>query len=220
MNEALEVVSHPNSEKKSGRLPGRLVASILICCAFLGGLLIGGILWGTPVFTEQTPKEEPFGLYDIDERLHAYSFKTPFWYDLDGDGQEEKYIFAVGFHETLLYGLVENDVSGIRIGRDYMQIRDPFPCVWKYTEDGEFVKVPEFSVLLEDPKTELRFLSDWETSQPIIHPLVCDWEGGLLVFFGEEHYGTWIYEISARIGGKELTAAATSSFYQWDGSDE
>lgn len=221
LTDALEMVSRPEEKpKRAGRKFGWIIASA-VSCILLCGVLLGVALWRES--PRQTPEKQTpdtlFTIDDINDRLHAYSHQTPFWYDLDGDGRQEKYVFAVGFYETLPYGFVENDVSGIRIGADYMQIRDPFPCVWKYDENGELVHAPEFAELLEDPKTELRFLSDWETPQPIVHPLICEWNGGLRIFFGEEHYGTWIYEVSAKIGEHELTAAATSSFYQNDGTD-
>lgn len=114
--------------------------------------------------------------------------------------------------------MLDGDVCGVP--KEIQIKRSPFPCVWKRSDDGEWIIATEFADLLEEPETRLQFLSDWETQYPVTDSLDAEWRGGIEVFYTREQIGTWLYSVSARLDGTELTAALTSSFYIFDETEE
>ena len=170
-----------------------------------------------PEQTQNGPPES-FAWEDIDFDLHRLGHRMPFLYDLDGDGQNEEYLFGVAFYNTLQDMVLEADVFGVM--ENHTHKRAPFPCVWKHSEEGGWIIAVEFAELLENPETRLEFLSDWENEYPAVDSLDAEWRGGMEVFFTREHIGTWLYTVSARLDGKELTASLTSSLYICNETEE
>lgn len=200
----LESLVDVNRRKK----PRLLIAALILCLILLGGALY--IL----TLPEDNGPPEQFRWEDINFYLHDQGYTTPFWYDLDGDGQTEKYLFGVSFYNTLQDMVLDADVSSVT--EEHPVKRAPFPCVWKLSEDEQWIIAEEFADLLEEPETRLSFLSEWENTPPIMDSLEAEWHGGMEIFFSTEHIGSWRYDVPASIDGMDLTAALVTSLFIYD----
>ena len=113
-------------------------------------------------------------------------FTAPFFCDLDGDGEEEQYCFAVAD--------IWPGVSKIRVvqrgGRGYapgIQITENYlPVICRETADGGFEAVPELVDLLEDPVITLYYLG--ERPKELISA----------VQLPGKRFGVWTGEVEAR----------------------
>lgn len=140
-------------------------------------------------------------------------YTSTFLYDLDGDGEKEEYQFGV-----LIDGLpdlpfiVTSDSVHPYDETVTTQHRTVYPCVWRTLEDGSVEKVYEFAELLEEPQTNLWRLTNEGSAAPSVMTHDGRWKGGLIVEFTfEQHLGKWLYEVSAKLEGIELTAQAMTT---------
>lgn len=222
LQEVLGMLQKANRGKSGVRKWCVLIASIAILCILIG-CIMQGILTRTSdpsqiqnQTSDHSQSEPPteFRWEDIDFDLHNRGYRTPFWYDLDGDGQLEEYLFGVSFYNTLQDRVLDGDVVGVP--KEESIKRSPFPCVWKRSEEGEWIIATEFADLLEEPETRLEFLSEWKNELPTVDALDAEWRGGIEIFYTREHIGTWLYTVNARVDGIELTAALTTSLFIYD----
>lgn len=130
-----------------------------------------------------------------------------FHYDLDGDGQTEKYLFGVGLAQPLNPPQPKTQEDMVVDG-----ILQPLPCqfapcVWKETESG-YVPVPEFAALLDPPKLNLYCLEAWGTESPELwaaSPFDREWTA-VVAYFTENCAGRWLAEVSTALDGQPMTA--------------
>jgi len=138
----------------------------------------------------------------------AEAYTTTFQYDLDGDGTEEEYLFgAVYFRGEMEPRMFDEDVR-LPANKGYINSHYVAPCVWQEGGDGRYAPVEEFAPLLEDGNiTLLRLEGDEE---PLItqesDPLDGIWPNAIWVRYTQD--GTWWYEITAKLAGQDLSAAA------------
>lgn len=137
-------------------------------------------------------------------------YMTPFQYDLDGDGTVEEYWFeAVSQIENGAFPLF-HDETGFSEGSGSERI--VAPAVWRKISRDKYEQVQEFASLLENPQVTLRRLSG--EVQPTVRNadgVFGPWKGAIQVVYSDE--GIWVYEISAVLDGKKLTAAAVTETY-------
>ena len=132
---------------------------------------------------------------------------TRFKYDLDGDGEEEDYLFSMSlYNDNLSDVMIIGDSVGL-LGADSV-IRRPVPGVWRITEDGKEEKIDNFIPLLKDAKITVYRGTNLDSSVPEIVAYESPWGGGLEVTFTREHVGAWVYEITADLGGENLRAVS------------
>ena len=139
---------------------------------------------------------------------------TKFYYDLDGNGEKEVYVFGVALDSKLLEPYIADEYIGIP---EYARpSRRPFPCVWRYGEDGSLAVAQEFVPLLEQAEVTMHCVTDPEAPQPDIFPWDSIWPGGIRILFPAGYCGLWRYEATAVIDGEILTATATTTTYRID----
>lgn len=205
------------SETRKIKRPGRFIFPAL-------ALLIGAsaaFLWfraKQPVSTVLSSENNTSNTWLLNApipkwRGPATTMHTDFTYDLDGDGEEEDYVF--GFASDLEHSYV--GLSGI-------DSRTPIPgspsqCivapgVGSYISPRDTEPVPEFGSLLENITFTLYCVEQQGTSEPqvwSIDNLNGIWPGTVCILFEAEDAGTWIYEYTAELNGKTLTARGISN---------
>lgn len=139
---------------------------------------------------------------------------TAFEYDLDGDGTPESYRFGVAFDNTLTGMNVLEDNQAVEIGG--RTDRAPMPCVWRLLPGGNEEVATEFADLLVDPQITVWRTAETDAPAPQMQSLDAVWRGGVMVNYTYEHLGTWVYEATATIDGKELRAVTVTILWDWD----
>ena len=130
-----------------------------------------------------------------------------FSYDLDRDGEKERYVFGTSLHNG---GLEEVLVIGDEVDLSGSQgtFRNPVPSVWQEMDGGELVLMPEFSELLTEVEIRVWRGTNTTAEAPKITTYECEWPGGLHVEYTREHLGVWVYETTARLGELELRSVS------------
>ena len=132
---------------------------------------------------------------------------TRFQYDLNGDGTEEEYWFGVVSSIQNGTRPMIRDSTGFYVGGSC--VRTVAPAVWKMSERSEYEQVPEFALLLEHPQVNLHCVKGvTQPSETNAGALFGLWPGTIRVTF--THDGLWVYECSAQLDGRKLTAAAVT----------
>ena len=144
-------------------------------------------------------------------------FLTPFLYDLDGDGQDEQYVFAVAnvwLSDTKLY--IYPDASrgyqpGERLMRSYV------PLICRQNTEGDFEVVPELASLLTDVEVEIYYSGDQpgEMVEPLRRPYRYRsvWDGMVEVWATGKCKGPWIILARANLNGQPVEAATQNRSY-------
>ena len=140
------------------------------------------------------------------EGLTAEGYATLFNYDLDGDGQEEEYLFGVDFisspHEYVVYYEMCDFLEG------GIHPRTIHPCVWRVNSDGTMDVMEEFAALLTDTQSSISRVYDFDSPDPEMQHVSYQWDGAISVIFAPVQEETWMYQVSANLDGQELTAHA------------
>ena len=137
--------------------------------------------------------------------------RMEFRYDLDGDGQEETYLFGILLD---LPGRRPGGIDSRMLTDDLVEPVIAAPGVWRPLEDGSYEVAYEFAPLLEEPRVELWCSARWGDKDPLLwasDPLDDVWEGAIAVNYTAENAGIWRYVGSATLDGQLLTAAASTS---------
>ena len=130
-----------------------------------------------------------------------------FSYDLDGDGEMERYVFGTSLHNG---GLQEVLVIGDEVDLSGAQgtYRNPVPSVWRTEEDGQITLMPEFADLLAEVEIRVWRGTNMTAAAPKITAYECEWPGGIHVEYTREHLGVWVYETTAKLDEMELRSVS------------
>ena len=214
------------AKRRAGRKPGWILATVLAALALaVGGYAIGlqnptaamarpaqgpaqeaePALAAEVTFRQSTPVEVaawPGG--DI-------PFTAPFFCDLDDDGEEEQYCFAVADiwpGETGIQVIQRGGrgyAEGIQITENYL------PVICRETADGGYEAVPELVDLLEDPVITLYYLG--ERPEELISAVQLPgkrfgiWTGEVEARATVACEGEWVIFARATVAGQPVEAA-------------
>ena len=136
---------------------------------------------------------------------------TPFTYDLDGDGTEESYVF--GLASDLPNSGIDAGSDTRFVLPDVMSQLTIAPGVATY-DGGESVYVaPQFADLLDNVCFTLYYAERQGGGDPdvlTVSNLNGLWPNSVLLQWGIEDTGVWLYEFTAELDGKTLTARGVS----------
>lgn len=217
--------------RKPVRTVGRIAAALAVCvlCALcaMGGVRLA--LRQEPETAVQAPAQtaepdeetvtlqEPEPLTVTPWPGGEIPFLTPFLYDLDGDGQDEQYVFAVAnvwLSDTKLY-ISPDGSRGYQPGERLMMSYVPLIC--RQNTDGEFEVVPELAGLLTDVKVEIYYSGDQpgEMVEPLRRPYRYRsvWDGMVEVWATGKCKGPWIILARANLNGQPVEAATQNRSY-------
>ena len=138
-------------------------------------------------------------------------FTAPFAYDLDGDGTDEQYYFAVAD-----YWPGEQDIQLTQRGSRRYKPGDSFmetylPVICRENADGTYSSVPELAKLLQNAEISLFYLG--EQPQALISATRTSgarlgvWEGGVEAQSTLACTGEWIVYARAELAGQPVEAA-------------
>ena len=217
--------------RKPVRTAGRIAAALAVCvlCALcaMGGVRLA--LRQEPETAVQAPAQtaepdeeavtlqEPEPLTVTPWPGGEIPFLTPFLYDLDGDGQDEQYVFAVAnvwLSDTKLY-ISPDGSRGYQPGERLMMSYVPLIC--RQNTDGEFEAVPELAGLLTDVEVEICYSGDQpgEMVEPLRRPYRYRsvWDGMVEVWATGKCKGPWIILARANLNGQPVEAATQNRSY-------
>lgn len=225
--------------RRPARAAGRLAAAFTLCalcalCAAGGSLLALRQLRQEPEAVvqtqepeqqeqEQTPAYEPVTLQEPEPLTVTpwtggeLPYLTPFLYDLDGDGQEEQYFFAVAdlwLTDTKL-NVVPHSSRGYKQGERLMKTYVPLLC--RQNADGTFEAVPELAGLLTDAEIEIYYSG--EQPEQLIeasrrpYRYMDAWDCVVETWATAECGGPWIILAHAKLNGQPVKAATQCSNY-------
>lgn len=229
-NSAAELAKAVRKSKKRRLILPAALSSAALAVALLLFLLFGGKTQAPasdthPAVPEisqpaesHTPEisEEPESLIDVQPGQWAGQFgddgqpiadPMPFSYDLDGDGEEENYVFGTSLHNDHLDSVL---VIGDEVNLTEMSgvMRVPVPCVFRVLEDGSYSLAEEFAPLLSNVNLKVWRGTNLNASAPKITAYESDWQGGLRIEYTKEHLGTWVYEATAELGEISLRSVS------------
>lgn len=141
-------------------------------------------------------------LWDDDSEVYG----TQFRYDLDGDGEQEEYLFAAMFNFVDEPRLLESSSTTIN---DKPEVLEVVGAVWVETGEETYEPMEEFASLLSDTSVSVRRIEgEHEGIVEEIGTLYGIWTGAIRATF--EHVGLWYYECSAVLNGETLTAVGST----------
>ncbi len=241
LRSALETVSDRVTSSKKHKGTYKLIAVLVVVLVLIGSVLYSIPRWragreqtgspagehlpvsdalqesNTPIESQPQPEipsaivpEDSIGIWTGAPVGRA----TTFEYDLDGDGTPESYRFGVAFDNTLTGMNVLEDNQAVEVGG--RTERAPMPCVWRLLSGGNEEVATEFVDLLVDPKITVWRTAETDAPAPQMQSLDAVWRGGVMVNYTYEHLGTWVYEATAIIDGKELRAVTVTILWDWD----
>ena len=137
--------------------------------------------------------------------------RMEFSYDLDGDGEEEPYIFAVVID---LPGRKPGGSDSRMLLANDSESAVTAPGVWRILDDESYEQVFEFASLLQNTHTELYCCERWGNEEPevwSVEPLDGIWTGAIEVVYTGNTAGVWCYVVTAELDGQLLTASMATS---------
>lgn len=207
------------------------------CCAALAGCLLGGaaeFALGQNFLKDRTPDmAQPLRTVSLQTaepvEVTAYEgdsipFMTPFLYDLDGDGQDEQYFFAVAYfwpHQAEIR-------AAQRGSRGYTpddQIMEHYmPVICRQKADGDGVEaVPELAGLLSNAELSVSYLGErpeelYEVFRmPDLQQGV--WAGAIEVRSTVACAGEWVISGKAELAGQPVEAALQCGVYALENAE-
>lgn len=205
-----ELIAAVKAAARRYRKVGICAASVLLCAVLLVGCVffLGGF-----------PSGEQFDVFEREQRITpkelwsgpTEGYGTYFTGDMNGDGTEETYLFGAAFDEWFNDDIIYHDINSSYPGCEH--IRYVFPCVWRVEEDGTRTVAPEFADLLKEAQITVWRVNDTVSKSPHALTAPHKWPGYTRVNFITEADGMWLYEVTAKLEGEDLTAAATTTFY-------
>lgn len=139
---------------------------------------------------------------------------TPFTYDLDGDGTEESYVF--GLASDLPHSGIGGGHDTRLVPPDRMSQLSIAPGVATFDGEQSVDTMPAFADLLENVTFTLYCADRQGSGVPDVwnvSNLDGVWPNTVLLQWGIEDIGVWIYEFTAELDGKTLTARGVSTIY-------
>lgn len=194
------------------------LASCLLCGAagFALGRKLPGAAAVDTVRTVSLQKAEPVEVsaYEGD----SIPFMTPFLYDLDGDGQDEQYFFAVASFWPQ-EAEIRTDQHGSRGYTPDDQITEHYmPVICRQKADGDGVEaVPELAWLLTNAELSVSYLGEkpkglYEVCRmPDLQQGV--WAGAIEVRSTIACVGEWVILGKAELAGQPVEAALQCGVY-------
>lgn len=161
-----------------------------------------------PTEETTTPKEEEIIIGRWTGPGEGYA--TTFYYDLDGDGNNEQYIFGVDFLNSPHPNVVYYEICGMNMPGE-KHPRSLFGCVWR-VRGGSLEVAEEFTELLTDGKSSLWLLEGPGLPTPPAMYADYKWPGAMTATFFPKETSTWVYKVTAYLNGQELTAWAPFSY--------
>ena len=158
------------------------------------------------------PQTEPITLGQWGGIAEGHS--TTFYYDLDGDGIQEEYLFGVDFFASPQDYEVFSDTCGYIAGERIP--RDIFPCVWRVNNDGTKEVEEAFTELLTDTQANLWRVGDHNSPDPAVQWIEYKWGGAVSVEFAPIDDAMWLYEVKTYLDGQELIAQAVFRYIPRD----
>ena len=135
---------------------------------------------------------------------------TTFYYDLDGDGIAEQYIYGVDFlaspHENVVY----YERCTFNIGEGHK--RDIHCCVWQVNSDGSMNVAEGFTEILTDTEANIWEIDLSGDTLPVAEEANYKWPGAISVTFYPENAGSYMYEVVSYINDQKLTAQAPFTY--------
>lgn len=217
--------------RKPVRAAGRIAGALAVCalctlCAMVGVRIALRQTPGTVLQTQaqtQAPAYEAVTLQEPEPLPVTpwpggdIPFLSPFLYDLDGDGQDEQYFFAVAnvwLADTKLN--IYSDASrGYQPGERLMMSYVPLIC--RQNTNGDFEAVPELAGLLADVEVEIYYSGDQpgELVEPLRRPYRyrSTWDGMVEVWSTADCKGPWIILARANLNGQPVEAATQNRNY-------
>lgn len=198
------------------------------CCAALAGCLLcgaAGFALGRKLpGTEAVDTVKTVSLQKADPvEVSAYEgdsipFMTPFLYDLDGDGQDEQYFFAVASFWPQ-EAEIRTDQHGSRGYTPDDQITEHYmPVICRQKADGDGVEaVPELAGLLTNAELSVSYLGEkpeglYEVCRmPDLQQGV--WAGAIEVRSTIACVGEWVISGKAELAGQPVEAALQCGVY-------
>lgn len=135
-------------------------------------------------------------------------FRSFFNYDLDGDGETEKYALGLTFYDEEQYGVPLMRMQYLIFDGDWLA-QKIVPGVWKCEDNGRLVFVPEFANILEN--TQIRFWRGSMDDVPLPDVSLTDdgpWSAMASIYATNEHTDNWIFEAVTEIDGEPIVAAS------------
>lgn len=203
LREALEAGERTQKTKKTRRILLWTAAALVLVAAILL-LVLRPWKAGTPRRLERLAVS---GDVTDDTGIARMEFR----YDLDGDGEEETYLFGVYMD---LPGRLPGGVDSRVLTGDMEESVFAAPGVWRQDEAGNYEPVFAFAELLEDPETTLWRRNSRGEEEPDVwlsEPMDGVWKGAIEVLYSARSAGEWRYAVSASLNGEQLTAAATTT---------
>lgn len=144
-------------------------------------------------------------------------FTAPFFCDLDGDGEEEQYCFAVADTWPGEEGIRVSQRGRRGYARDEQITEYYLPLICRERADGTYEAVPELADLLEDPVITLYYLG--EQPEALISAVQLPgrrfgvWAGEVEAQATSACAGDWIVLARAKIAGQPVEAAMQKEIY-------
>lgn len=161
-----------------------------------------------PAKDPTAPPTEPVSIGQWEGSTDGYG--TTFYYDLDGDGVQETYLFGVDFLNSPHENVVYYEHCTFYIGESHP--RNIHSCVWRINSDGSMEVAEAFTELLTDTESNLWRVDHLTDTDPVVKRSDYKWGGAISVNFASENAGTWLYEVSAYLNDQKLTAQATFTY--------
>lgn len=206
--------------KKRRRLPLLLAALVLLGLAALALSSLCRDRSGVTVLDEMLPLAETDELESVEVWTgEAISTAPRFCFDADGDGEAEEYRFGVGslnnYNEEPILD-EQNYVSADQRPGESMA-----PMVWRKTEDG-YTYAEDMAELLTDCRVSFWRVGEGGGTAPEVYEtrdtLFGIWKGALCIRYEAESTGTWLWQASAVLNGKTLTASSLCTIAAIDDS--
>ena len=144
-------------------------------------------------------------------------FTAPFFCDLDGDGEEEQYCFAVADTWPGEEGIRVSQRGRRGYARDEQITEYYLPLICRERADGTYEAVPELADLLEDPAITLYYLG--EQPEALISAVQLPgrrfgvWAGEVEAQATSACAGGWIVLARATVAGQPVEAAMQKEIY-------
>ena len=214
--EALDRVSRP----KHRLWPWLLAALVLLGLAALALSSLCRDRSGVTVLDEMLPLAEKTELESVELWTgEALSTAPRFLYDADGDGEAEEYLFGVGSLNHYSEEPILNEEN--YVSADQRPGESMAPMVWRRTETG-YTYAEDMAERLTDCRVSFWRVGEDGGTAPEVYEtrdtLFGIWKGALCIRYETESTGTWLWQASAVLNGKTLTATSLCSIAAIDDS--
>ncbi|MBE5762538.1 MAG: serine/threonine protein kinase [Clostridiales bacterium] len=141
---------------------------------------------------------------------HPEAQFNEFYFDSDNDGMNEKYIFGAAFANILEETPILSEA--IAVDENIYPEREVYPAVFACNPDNTYTYSSDLTAHLINRKTSIRKFGD-NTAFP--YNLYDDPQHPekLGVIFSDSDIGRWVFEVSAELEDKKLSASSITDIY-------